>query len=137
MYRVDYDRAAGLLTLTMRGLLSVPQAVAFAEEVRQQITGAIACGDHLRILIDAADSMVQQSGTFAAMAQLAEQFPDPPRSAVVVGSALHKLQAKRGIFSDNIRTFESMAEARAWLDTPAAAPAPAAAPLRRAGGARV
>ena len=135
MYRVDYDRAAGLLTLTMRGLLSVPQAEAFAEEVRQQMTGAIARGDDLRILIDATDSMVQQAGAFAAMSQLAEQFPDPPRSAVVVGSTLHKLQARRAIASDNIRTFESMAEARAWLDTPA--PASAAAPLRRAGSARV
>lgn len=137
MYRVDYDRAAGLLTLTMRGLLSVSQAEAFAGEVRQLMTGAIARGDDVRILFDAADSMVQQSGVFAAMAQLAEQFPEPPRCAVVVGSALHKLQAKRAIFSDNVRLVESMAEARAWLDACAAAPAPAAAPLRRAGGARV
>jgi hypothetical protein len=115
MYSFEYDRTSQLLKVTQSGLMPPDMAARFAEDFRDQIVAALAHSPNFRILIDASQAPVQQLTSFAAAEKLRLAFPNPPRTAVVLGSALAKMQANRAAISDAVRTFDCMPEALAWL----------------------
>lgn len=124
MYRVEYDRAAHLLTLTLRGLLSVEEAEAFAEAIRLEMIAVSKRGEPLRVLIDSAHSQVQSPAVIAVLSRMKAAFADPPRTAVVLGSTLQKLQTRRTTTVEMPQIFATVEAAMAWLDAPGAAVPP-------------
>jgi hypothetical protein len=125
MYSFEYHRGTQLLKVTQGGLLPPEMAASFAEELQGQIVAALAQSTDLKILIDASQAPVQQLASFAAAGKLREAMPNPPRTAVVLGSTLAKMQADRASISDVVRTFTSMSEALEWLGV---SPDPASGP---------
>lgn len=118
MYHLEYDRSAHLLTSTQKGVLTTELATAYALDLQREMMAGLARSPDLRILIDASESQVQPGASFAALSRLGGVFPNPPRTAVVVSSALAKMQAVRGILSPSVQTFTTKAEALDWLMAP-------------------
>src|ERR1700709_2792803 len=93
MYHFDYDRPSHLLKVTQSGLMPPDMAARFASDLQEQVRIALAAGPNLKILIDGSQAPVQQLTSFAEAAKLRAAMPNPPRTAVVLGSALAKMQA--------------------------------------------
>jgi hypothetical protein len=115
MYSFEYDQGSQLLKVTQGGLMPPEMAARFAKELQDHVRAALADGPNLKILIDGSGAPVQQLASFAEAAKLRAAIPNPPRTAVVLGSALAKMQADRAVVSGPVRTFQSMAEAWKWL----------------------
>lgn len=115
MYKFDLNRTTGLLTATIDTLLSAEQAAAFAEELFANYE-TLRRLRKPRILIDTSVAPVQQSAAYAAMSHLKDRMPVVLPTAVVVSSALAKLQAGRDATTGVVRIFMSIADATAWLE---------------------
>ena len=116
MYAIRYDRAETLLLLTLTGMWTLDVAARFQAEMIVAAAAATKAAGRLRILSDCRDFPVQSREVTDAIADGPPSDPSrPSHTAVVVGSALGRMQANRTISNDRVRIFTDLNDARAWL----------------------
>ena len=119
MYSLAYDADAGFIRMMVKGFWTVEMVEALFAELLPLLSELKASGKRVLVLSDAREFPVQS-------AEVAERFgrldPDArryrERMAMVVGSVLNKMQARRYAVSD-IEFFATMEEAEQWLLSPA------------------
>ena len=117
MFRVEYDRAANLLRITVAGFWKPEDVPAFARVVGAKTQEARAVRDDFDVIVDSLAFPVQANdvadlltSVLAGGAALTSGW-----FAVVVGSQLNKLQAERTLVHPRLSVFRSMRAAEAWL----------------------
>lgn len=116
-YDISYDPESGILTVSLTGYLppgEIPKYLAARATGREE---ARRRAGRLRMLVNAGSAAVQ-STEMAARVQ--SDWADAIRSpsdkiAIVPSSALHAMQIRRTISSDQVRVFTSITEAQQWL----------------------
>lgn len=116
-FDIRFDPRDPILFLRLSGFWTLPIALAFEAALQD-------AGRDLRLaekctgtLSDSRAFPVQSEEVGAVLARIRLAGPghEPWPTAIVVGSALNKLQAERVMKRDNVRVFLDMDEARAWL----------------------
>lgn len=116
-FDVSYDRASRTLHWTMRGFWTMADVTAFAVALRQAIT-LLGSPPHVYdALCDSRTFPVQSAAVSAALGQINDigRTMRSGRTAIVVGSAINKLQAQRTLVDPDLRIFLTLDEATAWL----------------------
>jgi hypothetical protein len=116
-FDVAFDRRARLLRWTMRGFWTMADVAAFAAALRAA-TEHLGAPPHVYDgLCNSSDFPVQNRDVSDALGQIDRigSAMRRGRFAIVVGSAMNKLQVQRTLLSPDIRAFRSMGEAEAWL----------------------
>lgn len=116
MLLVDYRTDERVVVTEARGRLEVAQVAAWAKDLRHAYAEARAQGSVVRHLVIASEAAIQSQDVMDAL--IAARVPMTgagDRMAVVVGSALAMLQAKRNLPDSCERAFTSEPDARAWL----------------------
>ena len=117
MYSVDYDSQAGIVRMSVEGFWTRQTVEALSIDLLAVLSRVKASGRPVLVLSDAREFPVQSAEVgeaFAVMDAQAAKLRD--RLAMVVGSTLGKMQARRAAGSD-IGFFDSMEEAEHWLLT--------------------
>lgn len=119
-FRIEWDEAAGLLRIIVSGfwdLVTVEEfkgAFAVAEQDSRRVPGS---SIGLRVLIDARAMRAQgQDVTSALQAAFVRERAIPTRSAMIVESALFRLQLQR-VTQGERRFFENEGAALSWLQS--------------------
>jgi hypothetical protein len=116
-FEVRYDPAARLLRWTMRGFWTMADVAAFAQSMRAATKPLGAPPHSYDGLCDSRDFPVQSGEVSAALGEI-DRIGGAMRKgrfAIVVGSAMNKLQAQRTLKGEGIRVFLVLDDALAWL----------------------
>lgn len=118
----EIEPDSGLFLVHCRGMWSPRQADAHFAAMETAIEAARVTRRPVRVLVDLRGSRVQSQTTSQAMAEGNTRIHrHTDRIAFVYDSALQALQVKRDVTIPRIAFFESMEEARHWIeagDTP-------------------
>jgi hypothetical protein len=119
-YEFSYDPVSGILLVNLSGYLLPDEIPTYLAQRLQNREEARRKAGQLRMLVDATEAPVQSADTVASVQRDWEDAVRSPhdRIAIVPSSALHAMQARRTIQSDQVRIFMSAEEARQWLITP-------------------
>lgn len=118
MYRIQYDRAVGLIRVIVEGFWDVSTVHAYQAELLPIMELARAERGSVLILSDARNFPVQSAEVAAEFARTPrESDPMWDRLATVMKSTLGKMQGARALAGSGARFFTSMEEAEAWLLT--------------------
>ncbi|MFV0625536.1 STAS/SEC14 domain-containing protein [Sphingomonas sp. ac-8] len=115
MYRVDIDSAHRLVTVTLRGFLTIAEAEAYMAELRTAHARTPALRGDFRMLLDLRDAMLPSREVLAVFRERHAALPHASRLALVTASALTRLQARRAIPHPALAFFDTPEAARAWL----------------------
>lgn len=115
--KASYDSDAGILRCHLKGLLTLEIIADYEKSLLLQAAIARRVTPRVLMLFDSQDSVVQPTDIVERLRQVGMAVRRPgDRLAVVVGSALQKMQGERAIQGqDNDRIFRSVEEAEAWL----------------------
>lgn len=115
-YTLTIDGASGLIEAVMTGFWNAAQCEHFISEMREAQEKIEQLGKAPLSLIDVRGQSAQSQEVVAALQQFAsDSISRKRRTAVIVGSALLKLQAHRIAASDVHQIFTDPAEGRRWL----------------------
>ena len=118
MFAFDYDRATGIIRCRSNRFLSVDDLQAYAQRVKDTIDGAKREQGYVHLLVIATESKVQSSEVMEQVSRMQGVFMGADdRMALVVTSALVRLQVARTLASDRVRTFQAESDALAWLES--------------------
>lgn len=117
MYDVTFDEAERTLKVVVEGFWTDSVQREFARDYGLAIRRCRQSRRPFTLLVDAQRFAVQPKSIVAGMAAVhdAEAAVERAPTAIVVGSAILKLQAERTITGDNVRVFLEMPVAVAWL----------------------
>ena len=117
MYSIAVDRERRIVCATMSGFFSEEEVAAFARD-EQAAAASLGCpSGQFGLLIEGSGGLIQSQDVAAAFRALMADLPlKAGRIAMVTGSALLKLQLRRMITSDRAAVFDTMDEARAWIE---------------------
>lgn len=116
MFAFKFDEQKKLVLVEIAGLISSSVVDKLDEELLANASAARRRFGPLRFLMDARSAPVQPADVLGRSKILLELLKgDNDRIAVVVGSSLSMLQAKRVLEHDQLRTFFSMNDAEDWL----------------------
>ena len=120
MYRVAYDAPANVLRIHVSGFWKPEDVPPFAKAVGTAGQAARAVRDDFDTLVESLDFPVQANDVADLLTNVLTggQALTSGRFAIVVGSHLNRLQVERTLIHPRLRTFLSVDEAQAWLDTP-------------------
>jgi hypothetical protein len=112
-----YDTDATIVRCCLRGLLTMELLVDYERALRREMAVARRVSPHVLMLFDGGEGVVQPVPIIERLREIGESVRRPgDRFAVVVGSALMKMQADRAIQGhQDERVFRSVADAEAWL----------------------
>lgn len=115
MFEITTESSKRLVRLKLSGMLSEADVVELYRQEHAAIL-AMGCrlGEHL-LLIDSTDNLLQTQSVIEAFKQQMAKPSRAKRIAVVTGQSLSRMQARRLLTEQPGRTFETMAEAEAWL----------------------
>jgi hypothetical protein len=123
MFEVTADPKRQLLRIVMRGFWDAETITAYSAAMRRTMGDLQRTAGCRRILIDMVDFAIQSKEVAAGHAAYLRAVRDrsEARVALVMQSALSRLQAARVASDTGHSTFATEAEALAWLmaDTPA------------------
>ena len=119
MYSVEIDEQRNLLRLTLRGFWTAETLRAFTAELMPIIAARIVAKGNVDALIDCREFAVQSPEQAAGFQKLFIQPGDIVRRAVIMPSALGRMQAERALGPNMLRYFSTEQEAIAWLGKPA------------------
>lgn len=124
MFEVIADHRQRLLHITMRGFWDAETMKAYMRCVRQKMAELQQTGPCKYILIDMVDFAIQSKDIAEGHAENLRVVKKrgEARVALVIQSALSKLQTARVASDTGHSTFKTEAEARAWLLSDAPAP---------------
>jgi hypothetical protein len=115
MYTLVYDAKAGFIRMTVWGFWTVETVHALFAELLPMMARVKASGKPVLVISDASQFPVQSAEvgvTFNRLDPEAKRMRE--RMAMVVGSTLNKMQARRFAVPD-IEFFSSIEEAEHWL----------------------
>jgi len=117
MYRIEFDEAQVLMTLTLEGHWTLDEFRAYEAEFLAVTRDIRKRHRAFRILSESTNFPVQSAEVAGAFTQSigAVVRGDEGPVALVVGSMLNKMQAERVFPYPNVRVFLGEDEARAWL----------------------
>lgn len=117
MYSIEFDSGGGMIRVLASGFWSLVEATTFRDELAESIRDARRRCGFVRILIDASASSIQMQNVSEAFRPLQEAAIHSRNDciAIVVGSTLVKLQARRILTSDQAGVFLTMPDAESWL----------------------
>ncbi len=117
MYSVTIEPAHRLLRIRVDGFWSMEVMTAYVAELRQQSDALRNAGGCERILVDMSDYPIQSRAVADGHAQIIARAKamTNTRTALVMKSALSRLQAMRVADLAGDQLFEDEASARAWL----------------------
>lgn len=120
MFSVDYDPDRGIVRLMIEGFWDAATVEAFAAETLVALRRARAETGRSLVLTDARSFQVQSLDVATAF-DLAELRIGPARErmAIVVSSALSKMQGQRALAGTDTMFFTDVAAAERWLLAPA------------------
>lgn len=119
MFSIAFDRENRLLRLTISGFWDDDTTAAFVRDLMAASVKAQRQGP-FRVLSDAREFAVQSPEVVQRFRRLAEGG-SAERTAILVDSALARLQAQRSMANDRVRIFGAVEDALAWLELPASA----------------
>lgn len=116
MLSVDLDTTTGLINVMSRDLLTVEEVYEFEAKLTEACRKSRMIFGRARILVDGTDATVQTQEVMNAFLEL-ETFVTgaQDRHALVLPSALARMQAARSLHNERERAFPSKEEALAWL----------------------
>jgi hypothetical protein len=116
MLDMEFDQKLGILRCISSGFTPIEEVEAFGRKaVLLQDVARARLGCCL-ILVDASDTGVQTQEAMGRMSELAATRRKPgDRTAIVIGSALAKMQSQRTASKEETGYFATEAEALAWL----------------------
>lgn len=117
MFQFSYDPDRILMNVVQRGFWSLADFRAFEAEFLKRHVAIRRTHRNYRVIAECRDFPVQSAEVGEAFAVLFEKLMDENRGpyAIVVGSTLNKIQAKRALPQPNVRVFTSPDEAMAWV----------------------
>jgi hypothetical protein len=116
MIDMTYDDALGILRCVSRGSTPIAELELFAQKAVSLQARARALHGRCLILVDASETAVHTQETAAAFSALAESKTQPgDRSAIIIHSAIAKLQSQRMAPKDATGYFTNEKDALAWL----------------------
>jgi hypothetical protein len=125
MFDFSYDPGENLMSLVQSGYWSLADFRRFETEFVKLHTAIRKANRNYRVLADCRDFPVQSPEISEAFGQLFAMILDENkgRYAIVVGSILNKLQAKRALPQPHVHAFIDPKEAMAWLSEEGSLPA--------------
>jgi hypothetical protein len=117
-FEIIVDKHAGLVSTVLRGFWTMDDLNAFGAGMYVAVQSVAARHPVFALISDSTDFKVQStevSEGFAQMMDMGNRSHAGP-AAIVVGSALNKLQAERVFTDPRVRIFIDKAEARRWID---------------------
>ena len=119
-YQFSFNPETGILLVRLRGYLVQEDIEKYLALRSEQRENARQRAGKLRMLVDARAAPVQSADTVGKVQSDWEEAIRSPldRIAIVPSSALHALQARRTIQSEQVRIFNSLEEAEGWLSLP-------------------
>jgi len=123
-YSFAYDEGRALLTVTQRGYWSIETFRAYEREFLHWHDKISTQRCNYRVFSECAEFKVQSNEVAAAFAVLFAKLMDQNHGhyAIIAGSALNRIQAKRVIPHPNVEVFTNRDEAMAWLFEPGSLP---------------
>lgn len=117
LFEVNAERELRMLRIIMRGFWDAETMRAYSIEVRNKMAELMQARGCRYILIDMIDFAIQSQAIAEGHAANLRMVRDrgEARVALVMQSALSKLQAARVASDTGHKTFATVAEARAWL----------------------
>ena len=115
MYKISTDSSRNLVILTLIGMLTAQELTAmYAEETAAVQAMGCNLGEHI-VLADLTEYSIQTQDISAAIQRLVAQKGTAKRVAMVTGSSLAKMQARRIAISQVAQVFTNRATALEWL----------------------
>jgi hypothetical protein len=120
MFSVAFFPATARILIVGRDFWDVPEALRFHEAMRDRLDSANQLGRPFRMLADLSGHVLQDSRVSEINGQTAElvRASAVERYALIVPSALLRLQTRRLMQGITFSLFETHAEAAEWLDWP-------------------
>jgi hypothetical protein len=114
MYKLIVDPSHNLLEGRLSGSLDTAEASEFASDLARCLSKGKLQPGHL-LLIDVTECGIQPQATLNAIHARPGNVPKASRIAVVTGSSVVRMQARRVMTQPYARLFEDRASALAWL----------------------
>lgn len=116
MFNFAFEPATGILRIHVTGSWTLPEVERYAQEAGVQFAKARQHAGTLRLLIDLSRTEILSQAIIDPLAKAGMQYARPDdQVALVVSSALMKLQMKRMIGDAPTPIFISDEEAASWL----------------------
>ena len=116
MMDIEFDERLGILRCVSRGSTSLADIEAFGRKATSLQARARARLGNCLILVDASETPVHTKEAAAHFSEMAAtRFKAGDRTAILIASALAKLQSQRMTTKDATAYLTSEAEALAWL----------------------
>ena len=116
MYEVTTNLARSLVKAKLSGFFSVEEVQAFSRDEQAAARQVVNHSGYFNLLVEGSGGVTQAQDVIGAFNELASASTlKAQRIAIVVESALLRLQLRRVLARDQIRLFETIAEAEDWL----------------------
>ena len=117
MFAVHYDQPANRVRMSVQGHFTPDDVQRLSDAVTAAVAEAKQHGDDFDVLVESPAFPVQAQDVAALLAGIMERgMPlTTGRAAVVVGSHLSLMQARRTLLHPRLQAFLSPGEAQAWL----------------------
>ena len=113
MYHIHVDRAHSVLQATLSGMMTTDEVIAYIADLKQAV---IANGlRSYSMIIDVTRCPIQQQDMIQTMGNHMAAMPKANALAVVVGSALARMQVRRLFAQPYSRIVANVEEGRAWV----------------------
>ena len=123
MIDIEHDEALGILRCVSRGSTAAAELALFAQKAVMLQARARARHGRCLILVDASETAVHSQEMATHFSTLAAAKSEPgDRSAIIIQSAIAKLQSQRMAPKDSTAYFTNEADALAWLLADSATP---------------
>ena len=117
MYRIEYDADAAILNVVLVGFWTAEKTQRFAGEVAAELGALRRQGLRFGVLADAREFAVQARDVIDGLMRVinASDQKDRAPTAIIVGTALGKMQAERTLTAPHVHIVSDRDDAVAWL----------------------
>lgn len=117
MYQFSYDPDRALLSIVQEGYWSMPEYLAYELDYIGHHERIRSRQKHYRVIADCRNYPVQSLEVSQAFGLLFQRLmaDNHAHNAIIVGSTLNRIQAKRAIPQANVQVFTDVEEAMVWL----------------------
>lgn len=113
MYHIEVDRAAGVISATLAGMMTQDEVALYIAALKRAFVA-----NHLHayaMVIDVSDCPIQQQDTVQTMGMHMATMPKARSLAIVTGSSLARMQIRRLFKQPYARIVATVEEGRAWV----------------------
>lgn len=113
MYHIHVDRAHSLVEATLSGMMTTHEVSAYIDELKRAVVAHRLRG--YSMIIDVTRCPIQQQDMIESMGEHMAAMPKANALAIVVGSALARMQVRRLFAQPYARIVANVEEGRAWV----------------------